>query len=731
MQKKAIITIIILIIFALAIAFAFSACENTEEVVLVSVSIEEGSIDTAFFQNEELDLTEAHLILSFSDGNQSVIDITEDMIESFSTQTIGDHTLVVSYQGRNTTLNYTVNVDSNLISVVSVQTVGFKTEYYVNEPIDYSEAVLQVTYSDDSIENISITEGMIKSTFNSNNATASPRTLSLSVDTKGGIASCSILYTVIQRASIHSFSVKHTPELVFQQNALTAVSERDIILAAQDYAVVYSDDLETEVEVSFADMTVSGFSTTEIGTFELTLKFTDEYGRKKDLKLTYQIIAPVEEYDITYNQDYIGGSSITTSTINGYAPIRPNPSRVGYDFLGWFRKDSLDQFYNTPWNFTEQVSEDMTLYARWAKIDYTINYVGISPTSPNRQYTKYDIEYNISFYPETKTGYVFEGFSTGEEIITAISKGTTGNLTLTAVWTPVEYNITYNLMNGDAPETPNPTKYTIESDILLNVPTRTGYEFGGWENNSTQLVINRIERGSFGEITLNAVWNVITYSITYNLGENEYIVGSHPTSYKITDVNLNLPVPTKTYYTFAGWFLNEDLTVEQPKSGSNYVIFQGSYGDITLYPKFYRNYEITFNQNSGESVSKVLFTEITTTVVLPSTTRAGYEFAGWKAEYSETVFEAGNNSTDDIKAEISSGYNIQLIAQWDILEYTITYMDGDIVLGEENFTIEDEITLREVVGIISWEESITKIVYQTGAKISGYSRDLTFNAIYE
>ena len=112
----------------------------------------------------------------------------------------------------------------------------------------------------------------------------------------------------------------------------------------------------------------------------------------------------------------------------------------------------------------------------------------------------------------TREGYTFAGW-TGTDLGAAtttvtIAAGSTGARTYTATWTAIEYSITYNGVEGATFSTTN-NSYTIESDaITLDEPTRTGYDFGGWYDNSglTGDAVTTIAAGSTGDVVLWAKW---------------------------------------------------------------------------------------------------------------------------------------------------------------------------------------------------------------------------------
>ena len=76
--------------------------------------------------------------------------------------------------------------------------------------------------------------------------------------------------------------------------------------------------------------------------------------------------------------------------------------------------------------------------------------------------------------------------------------------------TATTYSITYNL-NGGTNATGAKTSYTIETaDYTLPTPTKTGYTFGGWYENSglTGTAVTKIAKGSTGNKTFWAKWTV-------------------------------------------------------------------------------------------------------------------------------------------------------------------------------------------------------------------------------
>lgn len=121
--------------------------------------------------------------------------------------------------------------------------------------------------------------------------------------------------------------------------------------------------------------------------------------------------------------------------------------------------------------------------------------------------------------------------------------------TITAKYTPIDYTISYDLQGGSISN--QPTSYNINTDTFsIPQPTKKGYTFIGWtgSNGNTPQTSVTIKKGSTGNKSYKANWQVNTYSITYNLDGGS--ISGQPTSYTVESPTLNIPRPIKTGYTF-------------------------------------------------------------------------------------------------------------------------------------------------------------------------------------
>ena len=149
------------------------------------------------------------------------------------------------------------------------------------------------------------------------------------------------------------------------------------------------------------------------------------------------------------------------------------------------------------------------------------------------EWTKEITVRNGEFYkfPEiTKQHYVLTGWTNGEDFFK--SSGTWNVMhgeTLTPVWIPQKYTITYDYnVNGYTAK----SEYTIEDEFALENPFLTGYMFMGWSGellDQTTKIVN-IEKGTYGNKTYTANWLKIQfYGFQYRIvGDEATVIGYYP-----------------------------------------------------------------------------------------------------------------------------------------------------------------------------------------------------------
>jgi uncharacterized protein (TIGR02145 family)/uncharacterized repeat protein (TIGR02543 family) len=270
--------------------------------------------------------------------------------------------------------------------------------------------------------------------------------------------------------------------------------------------------------------------------------------------------------------------------------------------------------------------------------------------------------------PPARNGYDFGGWYKESSYTNAWAFTTdlvTGPVTLYAKWIAKSYAITY-ILNGGTNNVNNPTSYTVVSSIAFVNPSRTGYTFGGWYDNSglNGTAKSGISSGATGDKTFWAKWIPEDYTITYNLNGGTNNV-SNPALYTITSATVTLAAASKPGYTFSGWYENSGLTGTAVTS-----IPAGSTGDKVFYAKWtITNYTITYNLNNGinNANNPPSYTVTSSTISLAAPNRTGYTFGGW---YDNASF----TGTAVTSIPAGSVGDKTFWAKWTGDNYAITYI---------------------------------------------------------
>ncbi|MDY5649806.1 MAG: InlB B-repeat-containing protein, partial [Candidatus Enterosoma sp.] len=179
----------------------------------------------------------------------------------------------------------------------------------------------------------------------------------------------------------------------------------------------------------------------------------------------------------THNNRTLYSSDTPTFTLQA-----PAFNREGYEFDSW-----LDEEGRPISSVIQGSTGNRRFTASFKVINYTITYSGLEGAKHSNP-TSYNVEKETFMLsnPSPRSGYTFTGWEDRGLKVTYISKGTTGNLTLTATWDTDAYSITYE--NVDGATNPNPVSYSVEDMQFTLLPaTKKGYTFKHWEESGVRI----------------------------------------------------------------------------------------------------------------------------------------------------------------------------------------------------------------------------------------------------
>lgn len=395
-------------------------------------------------------------------------------------------------------------------------------------------------------------------------------------------------------------------------------------------------------------------------------------------------------YTIVYNKNGATGGSMadtTGCTFDVSYKLRSNAyTRKGYTFTGWNTKaDGSGTSYKdqaSVKNLSSQSNDKITLYAQWEITKYQITYKLNGGTNHSGNPAAYTVDQAVALSAPSRTGYTFSGWYSDQNYknkVTSIQKGSTGNKTYYAKWTPNTYTIVYNkngATGGSMTDTAN-CAYGKSYTLKKNTYSRMNYTFTGWNTKAdgsgksykNSASVSNLSSKNGAKITLYAQWEVTKYQITYKLngGTNH---AKNPSTYTYKQA-VTLSAPSRTGYTFGGWY--SDQNYKNKATG----IKKGSSGNKTYYAKWTPNkYTIVYNKNGATSGSMTNTTGCTYgksyTLKKNAYSRTGYTFTGWntKADGSGKTYM---NSASVSNLISKNGGKVTLYAQWKLTEYKITY----------------------------------------------------------
>ena len=312
------------------------------------------------------------------------------------------------------------------------------------------------------------------------------------------------------------------------------------------------------------DRVTASYSSIQSFTYRIGVGDKDSNGQTLYFGLSFQDLGwqdPIttgDEYTISYNanggtgtaptsQTAVVGSAITIASNSGVPPL----AKTGFVFTGWnTQADGLGTSYAPAAN-TFMPGSNVTLYAVWVPVDYTLSYDlnGAAGTPPTSQTVAYNTTTIVTSSVPTRTGYGFTGWNTQADgsgtsyASGATTAAITANVTLYAIWTPDE--VTTTTTSTTVPEsttttapTPTPVTYwTVSFDPngatsgslppsslifdtgLYNIPGNQGSlarsdgaEFLGWNtaaNGSGILYSSGSKMAVTSNVVLYATWTPI------------------------------------------------------------------------------------------------------------------------------------------------------------------------------------------------------------------------------
>lgn len=292
------------------------------------------------------------------------------------------------------------------------------------------------------------------------------------------------------------------------------------------------------------------------------------------------------------------------------------------------------------------------------------------------------------------------------------------------------YKVSYNANGGSGAPSAQTKYYGKTLTLSSTKPTRTGYIFKGWATSASGSVAyaSGASYTANAAVTLYAVWQKITYTVSYNANGGTGAPNSQTKTYGV-NLTLSTTKPTRASYvdengstvsyTFKGWATSSSSSTVAYKAGATYT----ANASITLYAVWtvtttVMTYDIVYETGDIDEDSPKVASQIKTkgTAITLSTTiptRNGFTFSKWntKSDGTGTNYNAG--------ATYSTDADLTLYAIWTPWTHTVTFnVNGGSGSKPSNFTKTGgvDVVLSEIVPV---RNGYTCIAWTTNANGTG------------
>ena len=387
----------------------------------------------------------------------------------------------------------------------------------------------------------------------------------------------------------------------------------------------------------------------------------------------------IHHYEVRF--DTRGGNSFDIQIVDhGDLATRPSPDpeRPNAVFDGWFK----DPEVSVAFNFSEHITGNTTIYARWISDEWTVTFDSKGGSAVDAIVVDPHITTTINTTPPApiREGYTFGGwFIDDNSFLTSFAFGSTvltGSTTLYAKWTTRTYNVQYYPNGGAGSVLSVEHSYDTPKNLNYNSFERSNWTFAGWNSQAggggtgylENETVTNLPGWNTGPVSLFAQWSC---TVTFNKNNSDY--GSKEADPQTKTVTTpattvgTLPTaPSRTGWTFTSWNTASDGSGTTFDAGSTVT------GNRTVYAQW--SCTVTFNKNNSDYGSteadpqtKTVTTPVTTVGSLPTTDpkREHYTFNGWNtlANGTGAAFTGSTTVTG----------NTTVYAKWTPVTYTVTF----------------------------------------------------------
>ncbi|MCL1798055.1 MAG: InlB B-repeat-containing protein [Eggerthellaceae bacterium] len=321
---------------------------------------------------------------------------------------------------------------------------------------------------------------------------------------------------------------------------------------------------------------------------------------------------------------------------------------------------------------------------------YTITYMlegGENDPDNPPSYTKSDD--TIAFGEPTKEGHRFGGWFADPDCtipLDEIPAGSDGDVVVYAKWEP--FKATIENSNDDDDGT---GEYLAGDEVTIKAgEPAPGMRFVGWNVKEGDVDLDDPTNPTttfempYDDVVIEAMWEPITYPITYVLdgGENN---PNNPDDYNVTTPTITFDDPTKPGFAFGGWFADPECTIPLTE------IPEGTTGPITAYAKW-DPYTVDVVNSRADDDGSGEYPGGDFVTIDAGEPELGMRFAGWKVIEGDVDLDDPMNPTASF---LMPDGNVKVEAMWEPIDYEVV-VNGSVAdeTGAGGYKAGDEVTVN-------------------------------------
>ena len=374
---------------------------------------------------------------------------------------------------------------------------------------------------------------------------------------------------------------------------------------------------------------------------------------------------------------------------------------TGYKFVKWSDGNT------NPTRQETNVNSNITVTAAFEKLSYFVIYKtdGNGTISGETSQTVAYGKSSASVTAIPNEGYRFVEWTDKLKTATRQEKNVNADITVTAAFEKITYTVTYStdgngIIDGNTKQT---VAYKESGSEVTAIPNE-GYKFVRW--NDGKETSNRVESGVTCDKTYTAIFEKMTYTLKYTTDGNGTIAGNTEQTVEYGEQATSVTATANEGYKFVKWSDGLGTATRSDRNITSHKTVTAEFARLV--------YSVTYETDGNgtiEIVDVATVDKVVQRIVyggesfkVKVTPIEGYYFVKWS--------DTGN--TDNIRQDIGIKQNINAVAIFEKIKFTVTYIasENGFIEGEANqsvafdeSTIEVKAIANEGYRFVKWSDT--------------------------